>query len=87
MLDIYIRYPTRTIPLHYIYMCHLLSSVYFNMSLYTLLRLHFVCLFVPLVYFRMVSVYRRLCQEQTKVQIYILPLGRGFLVDTKCLTL
>lgn len=58
-----------------VYVCyHLLSSVYFSMCLYTLLGASLpcstsvlVCLFVPLIYFRMVSVSLRLCQEQTKV--------------------
>lgn len=56
-----------------VYVCYsLLSSAYFCMPLYKLLGAslqlhhHAASLFVPLIYFRMASVFLRLCQEQTK---------------------
>lgn len=77
--------PSRTIA----FVCHhLLSSVYFRISLYTspgaslLLHLHAVSLFVPLVYFRPVSVFPKTMSGTNKC-IILYRSGGVFLVGTK----
>lgn len=72
-----------------VFVCHhLLSSVYFRMSLYTLpgasllLHLHAVSLFVPLVYFRPVSVFPKTVSGTNKC-INLYRSGGVFLVGTE----